>query len=669
MAKKLGSTYVEIRAKHDKMKKDLAAAKTETAMASDAMVRAVSRIGVAVAGAFSAYKAAGLIKDAAVTAARFETLGIVMHTVGKNMGYTKGQMDQLSTGLQKAGISMLASRDALTRMAQANLDLSKASKLARVAQDAAVIGNINSSESFQRLVYGIQSAQIEVLRTIGINVNFERSYAAVAKATGRTVNSFSEAEKVAIRMNAVLEAGNAIAGTYEASMQTVGKQIGSLERHFENLKVIAGEVFTPAMSEIVRALTGSVEGLNDELSNTDTIRQWGEELRIAVGWAIELVKLRSVSNTMKQAAELSAQGRLDIVAFSKAGFVERQRMVDEAMGMNALGEPLVKRFKINDQAAKIDSMLSDAFNLSGAATGGGKNITTKTPSVKVSSAGATAIGPGFWEYQASERYDAISRTLDDEIRLTEQAEALKTQIFEANYKDRKDIWLLQAEDRQEVNSRSLDILIEQENEASKVLTDLSQRTAEAMEQNFSDFFFQTMRGEFKSFADFADGILQTLQRALSDYLGQLARSALFGEQGGTGGLIGAGVNLFTSWLNSAHGNVFQAPALAAYSNHVVASPTVFPFAKGIGLMGEAGAEAVMPLTRTRSGNLGVEARTAPVNIVVNNNAQNAQASVRTTGDGMNFEVVVEQVEGAIWNRMQRQSGLANQFDGRYIRRR
>jgi phage-related minor tail protein len=38
---------------------------------------------------------------------------------------------------------------------------------------------------------------------------------------------------------------------------------------------------------------------------------------------------------------------------------------------------------------------------------------------------------------------------------------------------------------------------------------------------------------------------------------------------------------------------------------VIHRPTVFPMAGGMGLMGEAGPEAVMPLQRDASGNLGV----------------------------------------------------------------
>lgn len=64
-------------------------------------------------------------------------------------------------------------------------------------------------------------------------------------------------------------------------------------------------------------------------------------------------------------------------------------------------------------------------------------------------------------------------------------------------------------------------------------------------------------------------------------------------------------------LFSAKGNVFPAgTGLSSYSGKIVSSPTVFPFAKGgvpnVGVMGEAGSEAIMPLTRTSGGELGVK---------------------------------------------------------------
>lgn len=64
----------------------------------------------------------------------------------------------------------------------------------------------------------------------------------------------------------------------------------------------------------------------------------------------------------------------------------------------------------------------------------------------------------------------------------------------------------------------------------------------------------------------------------------------------------------------ANGGVQSGPGISAFSNQIVDKPTIFPFAKGIGLMGEAGAEAIMPLTRI-GGKLGVRAEGGTSNVV------------------------------------------------------
>jgi lambda family phage tail tape measure protein len=57
----------------------------------------------------------------------------------------------------------------------------------------------------------------------------------------------------------------------------------------------------------------------------------------------------------------------------------------------------------------------------------------------------------------------------------------------------------------------------------------------------------------------------------------------------------------------AKGGLFDPSGVVAFAKGgVVSSPTTFPFAKGTGLMGEAGPEAIMPLSRTTSGDLGVK---------------------------------------------------------------
>ena len=100
---------------------------------------------------------------------------------------------------------------------------------------------------------------------------------------------------------------------------------------------------------------------------------------------------------------------------------------------------------------------------------------------------------------------------------------------------------------------------------------------------------------------------------VKDILAGLAKIALQKAISGiAGSLFGGG-----SFVPSAKGNVFNSPGLSAYSGQIVSKPTVFPFAKGIGLMGEAGAEAILPLKRGKDGKLGVASSGGSGGVMVN----------------------------------------------------
>ncbi|HBA3180412.1 TPA: phage tail tape measure protein, partial [Escherichia coli] len=66
---------------------------------------------------------------------------------------------------------------------------------------------------------------------------------------------------------------------------------------------------------------------------------------------------------------------------------------------------------------------------------------------------------------------------------------------------------------------------------------------------------------------------------------------------GAGGWLGTVGGWISGAVANAKGGVYTSANLSAYSNTIVDTPTYFAFAKGAGLMGEAGPEAIMPLTR------------------------------------------------------------------------
>jgi lambda family phage tail tape measure protein len=96
------------------------------------------------------------------------------------------------------------------------------------------------------------------------------------------------------------------------------------------------------------------------------------------------------------------------------------------------------------------------------------------------------------------------------------------------------------------------------------------------------------------------GAVSTLQSTLTSGL-QSAAQALTAAAASAS--FGGSLSMF------AKGSVLSGGSVVPFaSGGVVASPTYFPMGRGLGLMGEAGAEAVMPLARGPDGKLGVRAR-------------------------------------------------------------
>lgn len=104
-----------------------------------------------------------------------------------------------------------------------------------------------------------------------------------------------------------------------------------------------------------------------------------------------------------------------------------------------------------------------------------------------------------------------------------------------------------------------------------------------------------------------------------------------------------------SFFPNAAGGVYASPGLHAYANSVVDRPTIFPFARGVGLMGEAGPEAIMPLKRGSDGRLGVAASGGGgvVVQVIESPGQGGQVRQRQEGGQNIVEVLVERVKSSV----------------------
>ena len=227
---------------------------------------------------------ASALKDAALAtpiyAARTETLGVVINQLSKANDLGTGAVNAQVESIRKQGIAIQQAREIVAKMIFAQLDLAKSSQLARLAQDAGIISNRNSSDSLASIVQGIVTRQVEVLRTSGIIVTFEEEFLKAARKSGQALTA---QEKTTIALNVVLEKGAVIAGTYEAAMTTVGKRMTSLPRLVNEAKNAIGTNFIPILGRAVLAMEDLSVASKD---NADSISRTTEAvIALGVAWA------------------------------------------------------------------------------------------------------------------------------------------------------------------------------------------------------------------------------------------------------------------------------------------------------------------------------------------------------------------------------------------------
>jgi soluble lytic murein transglycosylase-like protein len=195
------------------------------------------------------------ITDATIYASRTDEMRLAMLNMSKQSGVSRGELLLQSDAMRRMNITTQETYSTLTKFQLAQLDVTKATQLARVAQDLAVVAGVETGEEVNRLVHGITTLQIRVLRTAGVFVSLEQSLKEAALAQGRSTESFSEAEKQQILLNKVLEVGARATGNYETSLDNAGKRMRSMTRIFQDMQNAIGGLLQGPFGNLVDILS------------------------------------------------------------------------------------------------------------------------------------------------------------------------------------------------------------------------------------------------------------------------------------------------------------------------------------------------------------------------------------------------------------------------------
>ena len=147
-------------------------------------------------------------------------------------------------------------------------------------------------------------------------------------------------------------------------------------------------------------------------------------------------------------------------------------------------------------------------------------------------------------------------------------------------------------------------------------TDYSSMAADGMKQSMGGAvttITDMLNGNVDSWKDWGVSVLKIIQNVLVNMAvanGVSSIGSLFSFGASSAATASSGTAIQNAGANftfNAKGNVYDSPSLSAYSNGVFQTPQLFAFAKGAGIFGEAGPEAIMPLTRAPNGDLAVRA--------------------------------------------------------------
>ncbi len=270
---------------------------------------------------------------------------------------------------------------------------------------------------------------------------------------------------------------------------------------------------------------------------------------------------------------------------------------------------------------------------------------------------AIADGEAEWQKELNEaqRLGAEHR-LRNEKELLEASKEEQRQYFE---------WIDQQREEDDRKAREAAGIFDDQAAGMKKATSAAQELG----LTFSSAFEDAVIGGGKT-RDILQGILDdilriTLRRNVTEKLESAIGSINFGS------LFGGGDTSSVPIDGYAKGGVFDDSSLSAFSGGVFSTPQFFAFAKGAGVFGEAGPEAIMPLTRTPSGELGVRAAGGgsmpKVEVHLHESAGGGgRVSQSMDGDTMVIDVLVEQIGTKLASDITRGRGsLPSAMEGTY----
>ena len=362
-----------------------------------------------------------VVKESMIYAARTETLTLVTEQMARVNGLNTQAVDAEVQAVRRLNITTQEAHTTIQKMMFAQLDVAKATNLARVAQDAAILANVNSSEALDRIILGIVTGQTRILHNMGLQVsmvNVMRQIRSEKRAAGEKGEP-TELEKRQAMLNKVLLEGAKIMGSYERAMLTAGKQFNSLQREIQEAQNAIGKEFLPEFGRFVSLMTS---GLHYVQQNGDAFAKLASAIT-AIGAAASTVGTLSFMKWMMTSGAVPWWAKLIGVGVGVATYKALNQDDAEALTKTATEQMEALNKKIAELQKERKNLLSNKQD-----TAEWKNTwDVNTKSMKSAADAQRAITEELTR-QLGEQYDKRLKDLDDYLASMEGKQGFWKQL-------------------------------------------------------------------------------------------------------------------------------------------------------------------------------------------------------------------------------------------------
>jgi phage-related minor tail protein len=496
---------------------------------------------------------------------------VQMYKTGEALGYTKeGMIDATLAASEFAGVTRGAAAQAITVFERANVKASAVTGEVIAMGIKAQKAGISTLDEYAKGISSLSDKPLKAALALNKQFNF------LDKTTYKQLVTFTS-------MGDKAAAASLAQKVYTEEISNASKKavedLGFLERAASSV----GTVFTnlwDGLKNLGRPSNALLE-LQSELKVTEGNLKLIEEMKPFDGQA------ESIANLKAKAKDLSEQISILNKKLNNKPDKFRTEAIEKAYKKSI---DSIKRARsaakiiYNKSISDLNDFISNQTSLQSKGTRSEAYFTNVQKRALADRIDITGIYNKKLEKELNAEIDARrahgDSTIDLELKLNEllanaKNEQNKTQTELANLKiDQTDMFA-------GYKTGFADFALSAEKASSKARTAIQNAMSGATDA-LTDFVV-TGKADFKSLA--------------SSIISDLIRIAI--QKNITGPLASSAVGLF------ANGGVFDGGIQKFANGGVVTKPTFFPMAKGAGLMGEAGPEAVMPLTRDAQGRLGV----------------------------------------------------------------